>query len=59
MTARKYSYDGECEKLARHFLVDEPQFGRLHQELAQHIQDAVETWIEAERDRVVSVLRRH
>lgn len=50
------AYDSACEDLARHFLVDEPQFARLHQALAQHIQDAVEAWIEAERDRLAKEL---
>lgn len=38
-------YDSACEVLARHFLSDlaEPA---LIKELAQHIQDEIENWIE-------------
>lgn len=43
------SYDPACEELARHFLSDE-EFENDHvAELAQHIQDAIEDWIEAKR----------
>jgi hypothetical protein len=38
------SYDSECEELATHFL-GRDALKPLRRELAQHIQDAVETWI--------------
>ena len=52
----KFSYDSECESLARHFLSDEAELNTPvnEQELAQAIQDAVEDWfvgIDAARER--------
>lgn len=43
---RKYSYDEECERLARHFLADERHVTeRAVRDLAQEIQDVVEGWL--------------
>ena len=40
-------HDPECAKLARYFLADTAGAGneRLADDLAQHIQDAVEDWL--------------
>lgn len=48
MTKPKFSYDEECEKLARHFLQEDRT--SIHTDeavklLAQHIQEAIEDWI--------------
>lgn len=49
--SEKYSYDEECERLARHFLNDEftpdetRAFVRASRDLAQSIQECVEDWI--------------
>ena len=52
---RKYSYDEACEVLARHFLGDKLSDGShtretLVQDLSQHIQDEVESWIRDQID---------
>jgi hypothetical protein len=51
MGDKGFSYDGACETLARHFLPDNIP-DRMPRELAQVIQDCVENWLEAERDRL-------
>lgn len=49
---RKKSFDPECLRLAMHFLSDEPQRLKANaDDLAQDIQDAVESWIAWERER--------
>ena len=53
----KLSYDPACEKLARHFLTDEAQLHHLHQQLAQAIQDAVETWLDDKRHELREILQ--
>lgn len=47
MITRKRSYDSECFELAQYFLRDEPSLREGCSDLAQHIQDAIEDWIEA------------
>jgi hypothetical protein len=49
-------FDPECEGLALHFLPETwfPARDRFAAELAQHIQDAIEAWLE---DRVVELER--
>jgi hypothetical protein len=45
MSTPKYSYDEECEHLARHFLADEPSLSDAAVgDLAQAIQTCVEDW---------------
>lgn len=45
MSKPKYSYDEECEQLARHFLADEPSISDAAiPDLAQAIQTCVEDW---------------
>lgn len=44
------SHDPACRELADYFLGAASE--RLKTELAQHIQDAVESWMEGERDRL-------
>lgn len=51
MTVRSYTYDPECERLARYFL-PKPATERLVKELSQAIQDTVEGWIKDERRRI-------
>jgi hypothetical protein len=46
-----FSYDSRCQDLAEVFLPSTAS-ERLKQELAQEIQNAIENWIEAERDRL-------
>lgn len=46
------SYDPACYDLAAHFISDHPELERLRDKLAQHIQDAIEEWIEGEQDRL-------
>lgn len=45
-SGRQYSYDSACEELAEHFLTGSPQarLPEAKEELAQDIQDAVESW---------------
>lgn len=43
--SRKYGYDLKCLELADHFLSDLTHLGANREGFAQHIQDAVETWI--------------
>jgi hypothetical protein len=43
----KYSYDSKCLDLADHFLSDMTHLGAKAKDLAQHIQDAVEAWIDS------------
>lgn len=50
------SYDPACETLARHFLGASSE--RLAKELAQHIQDEVESWIESEAERLAEAIER-
>lgn len=52
------AFDPECLRLARHFLPAGPASDRLAAELAQHIQDEVEGWIESERDRLAGEITR-
>lgn len=40
----KFSYDEECEKLARHFLGEDDTELRV-KTLAQHLQETIEDWI--------------
>jgi hypothetical protein len=44
----EYSYDPECESLATYFLNDleKPVMGRDISDLSQHIQEAIESWLE-------------
>lgn len=46
----KYSYDEECEVLARHFLMDGPYYDTDIPALAQHIQEAIEDYMRANID---------
>lgn len=46
-------YDPLCESLANEFLPAGAS-DRLSKELAQHIQDAIEDWLTAERDRIAA-----
>jgi hypothetical protein len=46
------SYDPKCEELAQHFLSDSTLSTRWVKELAQHIQDEIEFWIEDETRRI-------
>lgn len=47
----KHSFDPECLELARHFLDGEPKhLAEQADDLAQAIQDAVESWFEYERE---------
>lgn len=49
MTKPELSYDPECEVLARYFLADAPVGANIDdraKRLAQHIQEAVETWLD-------------
>ena len=50
------AFDPKCYELAKYFLPSGLPSGRLHDELAQHIQDAVEDWITGERNRLATVL---
>jgi hypothetical protein len=50
-------YDPACGDLARHFLGDLAS-DRLVKELAQHIQDQVESWIEYEQAALEAALAR-
>lgn len=47
---QKYSYDSECEELAKHFL-ELSGSNSESQSLAQHIQDAVENWYAGKENR--------
>lgn len=49
------SYDPKCFELAEHFLPTAAS-DRLKSEMAQAIQDAVEGYIEIERDRLIAEL---
>lgn len=49
MTEKKSSFDPQCLELAEYFLRDEPSLRDRADELAQQIQDAIEDWIEAEK----------
>jgi len=55
---RMEMYDPKCMELARHFLGEKASTELPHraQELAQHIQDEVEIWLETTRDRVLKGL---
>lgn len=44
MKAHKFTYDEKCEELAEHFTRDEDSRGIPTDELAQAIQDAVESF---------------
>lgn len=46
MSERKYSYDEECERLARHFLADHIPTNEMVRDLAQRLQEAVEEWFD-------------
>jgi hypothetical protein len=53
LVAKKpYSVDSECYDLAVHFLADEPKLDTedARRELAQEIQDVVESWFIDKRD---------
>lgn len=44
-----HSYDEQCHRLAAHFLQDYPKARKFDRAcLAQHIQEAVETWLHSE-----------
>lgn len=46
---KPYSYDPACEELARHFLSDlAPSSDQFARDLAQHIQNTIEDWLEFE-----------
>ena len=44
------AFDPKCYELAEYFLPTDPVLDRLRTELAQSIQDAVETFLHIERD---------
>jgi len=45
------SYDQRCFELAEYFLMDEPNVLKEGvSDLAQHIQDAIEDWFEAQKE---------
>jgi hypothetical protein len=44
------SFDVACFDLAEHFLVDEPDLHDKVADLAAHIQDSIELWIECEKN---------
>ena len=50
---KKLSFDSKCYDLAEHFLEDEPTLDNedARNELAQEIQEAVESWIIDQRDK--------
>lgn len=51
MDMKKFSFDSACFDLAEHFLQDEPEEFRdenITNQLAQIIQDAVESWFDHE-----------
>lgn len=50
------AFDPKCYELAEYFLPSGLPSGRLLDELAQHIQDAVEDWLNGERDRPATAL---
>jgi hypothetical protein len=51
MSKPTYSYDSECERLAEHFLRDQPTAHPMFKcELAQAIQDAVEAFLSIQED---------
>lgn len=53
-------FDPKCYELAESFLgEDVPATERLKNELAQHIQDAAEDWLAAERDRLAQSTAQH
>lgn len=54
---RPFSYDPECEKLARHFLGDLAS-ERLVQELSQELQQRVEDWLEYEKGQLEQEIAR-
>jgi len=43
------AYDAKCYELAEHFLDDSASVRQVS-ELAQHIQDSIEAWIEGPED---------
>jgi hypothetical protein len=50
------AFDSKCYELAEYFLPSGLPNGRLREELAQHIQEAVEDWLNGERDRLATAL---
>jgi hypothetical protein len=50
---KQLSFDSKCYDLAEHFLEDEPTLNNedARNELAQEIQETVETWIIDQRDK--------
>jgi hypothetical protein len=50
---KKQTFDSKCYDLAEHFLEDEPTLDNedARNELAQEIQEAVESWIIDQRDK--------
>ena len=52
MAKKPLSFDSKCYDLAEHFLEDEPTLKteEMKNQLAQEIQDAVESWIIDKRD---------
>lgn len=52
---RTKMHDPKCYELAVYFL-SEHVSQRLKDGLAQHIQDAIEDWLTAERDRIAAAL---
>lgn len=49
------SYDPKCEELAEHFLTPHTAL-ELRHELAQHIQDEIEIWLEIEQQRIARLI---
>lgn len=45
------AYDPKCQEVSEYFLPTGVS-DRLKTELAQHIQDSIEDWLEGERDRI-------
>ena len=56
---RLRGYDPGCADLAQYFLVDEPALKERAGELARHIQQAIEDWIEGARQEAEADAERH
>lgn len=50
------AFDPKCYELAEHFLPSALPGHMLLDRFAQHIQDAVEDWLNRERDRLAAAL---
>lgn len=46
------AYDPKCYELAEYFMPSDPKLERLRSEMAQAIQDAVEDFLQGERERL-------